>query len=359
MKKMILVLSSVLLLSGCGSQEGKVVARKEIPLVKVASVMPGRKFVESTAVQGTVRTKESTVVSARIPGTIDRLMVEEGTFVKAGTPLFQVDLENLTNAVRLAEDDLRVCQAKLEEAESVEGKARADDDRMRRLVAAKAVTVDAAERADVKLKNATAAIKAVKAQIARAETTLLIAKKNLSDSVVCAPFDGMLVKKLKNAGDYVAPGMGVFNMDNTGCYEICFSVDDAFYALVEPGKTFVGEWPVTYKSPNVSPVSRTFEIRVQIPKDGNIAPGMLVKTRLVLREFTADALPDAAVNRQHGQDMVYIVEDGHVRALELSPGFSSDGFRALKSGEIPAGAKVVSDGMLLLNDGDEVRVKEE
>jgi len=84
-----------------------------------------------------------------------------------------------------------------------------------------------------------------------------------------------------------------------------------------------------------------------------------VKTRLVLREFTADALPDAAVNRQHGQDMVYIVEDGHVRALELSPGFSSDGFRALKSGEIPAGAKVVSDGMLLLNDGDEVRVKEE
>ena len=74
--------------------------------------------------------------------------------VEAGAALFDVDRVNLENAVRAAEDDIRLATAALAQAEAADGKAGADLARMERLVKAGAVTVDSAEKAQLGGKTA-------------------------------------------------------------------------------------------------------------------------------------------------------------------------------------------------------------
>jgi multidrug efflux pump subunit AcrA (membrane-fusion protein) len=134
------------------------------PLVRVGPLVPAFPFTDGARVQGVVRTKFSAAVAARVPGTIDAVMTDEGETVKAGQPLFQIDKVTLENRVRLAEDDLNVAKAVLREAEAARvealaslDKAEVDAKRMATLFNdSKAVTKDAWEKADLQRKVAAA-----------------------------------------------------------------------------------------------------------------------------------------------------------------------------------------------------------
>ncbi len=362
MNKMLSVWLCALLLAGCsrdGGGRAHPAVQAEVPLVRVCAVSPDVSFTEEVRVQGTVRPHENAAISARLPGTIDEILAEEGAAVAAGTPLFQTDRVNLGNAVRAAEDDLRLAQAKFGQAHAVADKARVDSDRMARLAKEGAVTADAAERAQVNSKSAEAALHAAQAQVTKAQTGLEIAQKNLADSTVKAPFAGVLTRQLKHQGDYVGPGTPVFLMDENTNYEVCFSLDASYYGRVTVGETCVDGTPVSYKSPSVNPATRTFEIRIPAAPSAKLAPGMLVDGRLRLRHFNAPAVPSMAVNLRDGQETLFVVVDGTVHAVRLASGFSSGGYRSLQPGEVPEGAQVVAEGMLLLNDGDRVRTTTE
>ena len=129
-----------------------------------------------------MRAKDAAGVSARIPGTIDAVFVDEGAHVKKGDALFQVDRQNLENAVRAAKDDLAMAKAKLAQTEATIGKAKLDADRMERLFAGAAVTKDALEKAQVAVKSAKAALETAQATVTKAETGLAVSEKNLSDA---------------------------------------------------------------------------------------------------------------------------------------------------------------------------------
>ena len=218
------------------------------PRVKTC-VVRTKKFAETAFVQGTVRAKTSAAVAARVPGVIDALLAKEGDAVEAGAALFDVDRVNLENAVRAAEDDIRLATAALAQAEAADGKARADLARMERLVKAGAVTVDSAEKAQLGGKTAAAQLLGAKAQLTKAETGLAVAKKNLADSKVRAPFTGTVVKKVKDVGDYVGPGTPVLLMEDSGPCEVRFSLDASRYADVKVGETRIGGGTVAATAP--------------------------------------------------------------------------------------------------------------
>ena len=311
----------------------------EVPLVTVCRVQRGVVFEDAAFAQGTVRAKESATVAARVPGTIDELLVAEGATVKKGDVLFRVDHENLENAVKLAEvSDL---------------KASLDYRRMTRLVAEGAVTRDAFERAEVQAKSAA--------------LQLAVARKNLADSEVRAPFDGVITEKKKDMGDFVAPGAPVLKMDNTSAYEIRFALNASDYGKVKVGETRVrlasaagadgsptNGFPVVYKAPSVNPATRTFEIRIAVPKTDDLAPGMIRDATVVFARTVSDALPAAAVNPVDGTNCVAIVRGGRLVRLPVAAGVERNGLRAVRG--VPPDAEVVAAAMLLFNAGDEVRV---
>lgn len=308
----------------------------EVPLVTVCRVRRGVVFEDTAFAQGTVRTKESATIAARVPGTIDELLVAEGATVKKGDALFRVDRANLENAVKLAE--------------IADRKAALDFRRMTRLVAEGAVTRDAFEKAEVQAKSAA--------------LQLAVARKNLADSEACAPFDGVITEKRRDMGDFVSPGAPVLKMDNTSAYEIRFALNASDYGKVKVGETRVrlaaagapaDGFPVAYKAPSVNPATRTFEIRIAVPKTDDLAPGMIRDATVVFARTTSDALPAAAVNPLNGTNCVAVVRGGRLVVLPVAAGVEQNGMRAVRG--VSPDADVVAAAMLLFNEGDEVRTR--
>lgn len=354
---------SAAVLAGCG-KDNNGGARTPSPSdtrlrTKVCSPVV-RAFEDAAFVQGTVRAKTSAAVAARLPGVIDALLVREGEQVAAGQPLFQVDRVNLENAVRAGEDDVRLAKAALAKAEAADEKARADLGRMDRLVQSGAVTVDAAEKARLGAKTAAAQLLGAKAQLAKAETGLAVAQKNLADSRVCAPFAGIVVKKLKDVGDYAAPGTPVFLMEDNEACEVRFTLDASRYAAVKVGETLIGGTAASWKSPTVDPVTRTYEVRTIVPRSDEVRPGMLFDAKVVFSSFSAPALPASAVNPMaDGKTAVFVVEGGKVLRRNVEVLLETDGWCAIGEGALVPSSKVVAEGMLLLHEGDEVIAQEE
>lgn len=312
----------------------------EVPLVTVCRVRRGVVFEDTAFAQGTVRAKESATIAARVPGTIDELLVAEGATVKKGDVLFRVDRANLENAVKLAE--------------IADRKAALDFRRMTRLVAEGAVTRDAFEKAEVQAKSAA--------------LQLAVARKNLADSEACAPFDGVITEKRRDMGDFVSPGAPVLRMDNTSAYEIRFALNASDYGKVKVGETGVrlapaagasgaptNGFPVAYRSPSVNPATRTFEIRIAVPKTDDLAPGMIRDATVVFARTTSDALPAAAVNPLNGTNCVAVVRGGRLAVLPIAAGVEQNGMRAVRG--VPPDTDVVAAAMLLFNEGDEVRTR--
>ena len=352
-----------LLLCGCSREAAVTIDSR--PLVRVGTVVRGIPFADTLSVQGTVRTKNAATISARMPGAIDEILVEEGDRVQKGTVLFRVDQVNLFNAVRAAEDDLRLARAKLVQVEVQGEKAHLDAARMKRLFESRAVTKDQWERADVAEKTAVAAQDAAKAAVTKAETGLSVARKNFSDSAVCAPFDGIVTHKYKDMGDYVGPGVPVFGMDDPETYEVAISLNAERYARVVEGATEVvlpstNGTPlvakVSYKSPRVNPATRTFEIRAVIAKTDALAPGMIADCQVVFARRQSQAVPVTAIALRGGTDALFKVVEGKVVRVPVEAGLTQGGLREVRSPELSDEDAIIVEGMLLVNEGDEVRV---
>ncbi len=357
--------SVLTLLAACRKEEVASVAAEPMS-VSVTRLKPDTPMKDVIRVQGALRVKAAASVAARVPGTIDRIAVEEGARVAAGTVLFAIDQANLSNAVRAATDDLAIARAKTAEAAAALEKAATDHARLERLLAHGAVTKDQVERAALQHKVAAASAQAARALVTKAEAGLAVAEKNLADSVVTAPFAGVLTKKMKNAGDYAGPGTPVFRLENTSVHEISCQLTSDRYADVTVGKTtlvaknpasLAGKaFPVTYKAAAVNGKSRTFEVRAEVPMASDMVSGMIVDAEIVTRTFTAATLPDAALAFRGGKWVAFVVENGTVASQDVMRGTASDGRVEIRNPETLANRDVVARGILLLNEGDAVRV---
>jgi len=362
-------LIAIVALAALGCSEKKVEKPADArQLVGVCTVRRDVAFADALRVQGTVRAKDTTVVAARVPGTIDAVYVEEGVRVAKGAPLFQVDRVNLENAVRAAKDDLAMAKARVVQATVSSEKAALDARRLARLLEGAAVTRDMSEKAEVGSKSAAAALEAANAVRTKAETGLAVAEKNLADSRVTAPFDAIVTRKCKGVGDYVGPGAKVFELENPAAYEICVTLLSTHYARVRVGETTLRlaqpigslrDLAVTYKAPTVNPVTRTFEVRALLPRNEAVAAGMLLDCSVVFAERKGQGLPASAVARRGGGDAVFTVANGKVVRLAVETGLETDGWREIVKPRLDDAVKVIGTGMLLVNEGDEVRTKDE
>ncbi len=352
MKSHWMKLAFVLALAVVGCSEQVVERTETRPLVRIGVARQGVTFVDALRVQGTVRAKDAAGVSARIPGTLDAVFVDEGARVKKGDALFQVDRQNLENAVRAAKDDLAMAKAKL----------------MERLFAGAAVTKDALEKAQVAAKSATAALEAAQATVTKAETGLAVSEKNLSDSCVRAPYDAVVTRKHRNVGDYVGPGVCVFQVENPSVYEVSFSLNAVHFARVKPGKTIVRlaqplagkrDLAITYRSPTVNAVTRTFEVRAQLPRTEDVAAGMLLDGEIVFASHKGQGVPSSAVADRGGSEAVFAVVDGKAVRIAVETGLETDGWREIVRPALGSEKKIILEGMLLVNEGDEVRTKDD
>ncbi|MFW5698716.1 MAG: efflux RND transporter periplasmic adaptor subunit [Planctomycetota bacterium] len=373
-------LFTLLLLAACA---GEAPPPEAAPAVRVR-VTPARtmEFTRVLAVAGVARAQSYAVVSARTPGVLDQVHVDEGEAVRAGeTVLFTSDRLNLEKAQRIAQQQVAVSReavsvrrAELRRLEADLEKARLDHDRYQRLYQDDgAVSADAYElqrsrlaQVEAAVAAATAAVSLAQRQAEQAAERLAIATKDLDDSAVRAPISGTVSQRHLEPGEMAGPGVPVVRIDDCSTLEVSGRVADIHFDRVVAGTTQArirvgtvdcGLVPVSYRSPTVSEDLRTFEVRARLtdPPPG-VVPGRLARLELVLERRSGTGVPADSPVARRDDELVFVVADDRAQAVAVHTGLRTGGWVELRESPIAAGAAVVSQGQDQLDDGDPVRV---
>ena len=198
-----------------------------------------------------------------------------------------------------------------------------------------------------------------------AEAARSIAEKNLADAKILAPISGVVSSRNAEPGEQMAVGRVLLRIDDLETVEAAAYLPAQYHPEVIPGTTKfrlgiggreAGAHAVTYRSPTINPVLRTFEIKGQVAAaDGLAVPGQMADLTIVFETREGLGVPSASILDRGGKPTVFVVRDGKAFAREVQTGFQNDGWTEILSG-LAAGETVVTEGQTQLRDGLPVEV---
>ena len=366
--------AAAVLAAGCGKKPAAAETPARLLAIR-AQPAAVRTFERRLTVQGTLEAKNYANVASRADGNLDAIWVDEGdAVVAAETALFQIDSANRQNALAISEQDFAVAQASLAVARASARKAKAearkatlDYDRYERLHQDGRVTDSELESREVQNESAQAAIAVADAQVdlaerqvKQAEAARSIAAKNLADAKILAPISGVVSSRTAEPGEQMAVGRVLLRIDDLETVEAAAYLPAQYHPEVVPGTTKfrlgiggreAGAHAVTYRSPTINPVLRTFEIKGKVAAaDGLAVPGQMADLTIVFEAREGLGVPSASILDRGGKPTVFVVQDGKAFAREVQTGFQNDGWTEILSG-LAAGETVVTEGQTQLRDG--------
>jgi len=214
---------------------------------------------------------------ARVTGRVAKVLVDEGARVAEGQPLLTLETDYLKIDVSRAEAEVARTAAVLAEAES-------DYLRKKELVGRESVAQAAFDRSR-------AAFEGAKASRLAAQAGLDLAKQRLSDAVLTAPIDGVVLERRTDVGERLSEGTVTFVVVQTAPLKLRFRVPERYLGAVAtgakvrasvdpyPGETFDGT--VSVVVPALDPASRTFAVEALFAnRDGRLRPGLFARVEL-------------------------------------------------------------------------------
>jgi len=383
MKKNLFIVLCSLLLCMAGCQKKTETTQSNVETIHKTKVscqkLQPHHFQEIIHSQGTIQAIKRASMSAKVSGTLDILQIDDGDFVKKGDVLFQTDKTTLENKVMLAEQDLKVAEdtkltaeADLEIAETQLSKARSDFQRNKQLFDAKTISIDTYESAQVAMKNAYASkrkcdalVRYNQTKIKQTEVSLEIAKKNLRDSIVLAPFDAVVIAKYKEEKEYVSAGTLIVSLENHEELEISTIISAVYHDRISHDTPFeiyfnnqhICQAKPRYISSSIQPASRTFEIQANLPKNTKIVSGTLCEIDIILEEHDGMGLPrNSVLVRQGGKYVAYEVVNGKAKSVTVEVGIISGGFAEIKNAKALKDKNFITAGQYFIHDGSPVEV---
>ena len=348
-----LALAAILVLSACGKAPESA-AQQPAAKVSVAEVIqqPINEWDEFT---GRLEAPESVEVRPRVSGYIDRVAFREGSLVKKGDLLFQID-------PRPFEAEVKRLQAQVQQARASQTRAANEARRGERLRQSNAIS---AELADAR---ASAAAEA-QAAVAAAQAELDNAKLNLSFTRITAPIDGRVSRAEITEGNLVGAGQSLLTtLVSTDKVYAYFDADErVFLKYVELARQSGGQTrdasPVylglssedgnphlgqlDFLDNQVNPQTGTIRGRAVFDnRDGRFTPGLYARLKLVgSGTYDAALIQDAAVGTDLGKKFVLVLDKDNAvqyRAIELGP--KLEGLRIVRKG-LAKGEKIVVNGL--------------
>jgi RND family efflux transporter MFP subunit len=326
------------------------------------------------------RTKAS--VSSRVTGRLAYLGVEEGSVVRRGDVLASLDNADYQAAVQQAEAGAAQARAALREAEAERGQLERDLTRGRRLLQDSLISEQEVEELASRLTATEARVGVQSAQIESADAAVAVAKANLENTYIRAPFDGTVLRKDAEVGEVVAPiatGGGltrgaVVTMADLETLEVEVDVNEAYISQIgprQPARITLDAFPDTsYRGavrqivPTADRQRATVLVKISIvDRDARILPEMGARV-----DFLEAARDDStvvqtarifvaaeAVKDDSGRAIVWVVRDGRAFRVPVDAGPVSGNRREIRSG-LSGGETVVLSGHEGLENGASVRI---
>ncbi|HEY3359240.1 MAG TPA: efflux RND transporter periplasmic adaptor subunit [Polyangia bacterium] len=239
---------------------------------------------------GTLEARVSAAISPRVPGLLTGVLVDQGDRVRKGQLLATLYDGDLAEQVRVAEADVTVARAAVDQAVAQTAassatalEARASHGRATKLVKVGYVSHDEFDKAlqrrdvaDADLARARTNEVAASRQVHRAQASARYAREKLVDTRILAPFDGYVVKRVRDPGNVAVPGDAILQLVSLDTIWVAAWVDEASLAAVVPGQrarvVFRSEPTVSYEGtvariePQVDPETREFLVDVALPR---------------------------------------------------------------------------------------------
>jgi len=330
---------------------------------------------------GYVTPRRIATVSSKITGKVEEVMIEEGQRVAADEVLARLDPTDATAQLALSEAQLAAARAQLGEVQAQLSLSETTLARQRELKAQRLASQAALDQAETEVAALRARLGTVRRNVAVSEQALELARIGLDNTVVRAPFAGVVIAKAAQPGEMISPisagggftrtGIGtIVDMDSL---EVQVDVNEAYIGRVQPDmpvEAVLNAYPdwripgaVIAIIPTADRSKATVKVRIALhSKDARIVPDMGVRVSF-LEERAADAaprqgvwIPSRALQGRGSDSAVFVIEDGRATRVAVEVGEVRDADRLVTRG-LREGQQVVLSPSERLRDGARVSVK--
>ncbi len=349
----------VSLLTSCGktsdAPKGREGSAGPPRLVRLARVEV-RPMERSIPVTGTLAAQDQSTLSAKVPGRLQRLAVDIGDVVHEGDLLAQVEprdyelrlqqagaalaqarvalglpLEGDDDRIPLEEvSSVKQAQAVLDEAaknrERIENLSKVGIASQAELDTVRASYTVALARHEVALEEARTRLAALAQRRAEYE----IARKQLADASVRAPFDGAVQTRPANLGEYVATGVPIVTLVKSNPLRLRLEVPERDSLMVRHGQLVqlrvegdTNAYPgqIARLSPALTEQNRMLLVEADVPNPGSLRPGLFASASIIVDDHEEVlTVPTNAVVTFAGIEKVVVVQDDKALEKDVSTG---------------------------------------
>jgi len=333
---------------------------------------------------GYVTTRLKATVSSKITGKVAEIMVEEGMKVEKDQVLAKLDASNVESGLRLAEAQLAAAKLNLTETEPQAIFAAAELKRITALGSSKSVSLTDVGKAEAEAGIQQAKLARQRAEVVVAERQVDQWKQQVDDTIIRAPFAGVVTTKDSQPGEMISPmssggftRTGICTLVDMASLEIEVDVGESFINRVKAGQAVEAtldaypDWKIPCHVIAIIPTAdrqkATVKVRVGFEKlDPRILPEMGVKVAFQGDEPAAPvnpaagsntvAVPKAAVQSLDGRDIAWVVANGRAERRAVTVANSNETEVTLSAG-LTQGETVVLNAPATLSDGTAVTVE--
>ena len=310
---------------GCSSEKRETPPAPEV--VSNVSVLPVQRAVVPDYYEavGTVRAAQTSQLASQIMGTITSIAVHEGDHVRRGQVLAVIDEAQPKAGLEQANAALAASQQSAAAADANFALAEATYKRYQDLYAKKSVSPQEFDEVKARYSAAMAQREAAHSGSAQAVAGQSQARTMYDFTRVRAPFEGFVTAKLVDVGTMATPGTPIIVVEDPSRFRLEATVDESAMGAVHLGQKVpvtidvLGDKQIEGKVvqivPAADPMSRTFLIKVELPRDPQIRSGLFGRARFARGERDSMTVPKTAVFTRGQLSGVYVVGNDQIAEL--------------------------------------------
>ncbi len=361
---------------------------RQVKVTRVAEMPVGT----SVSVTGTLAAQDQATLSVKVPGRLSAVNVDLGSVVRRGQVVAQVEQQDYQIRIQQTEAALAQARARLglspdgvddrvdpeqtgtvRQARAVMEEARTNRQRIVTLVEQGVVaraeydTSDAAYKVALsRYQDSIEEIRNRQALLAQRRSEVALARQQLADTIIAAPFDAVVQEKRASIGEYLAAGAPVVQIVRVNPLRFRAEVPEREAPSVRAGQpvrvtvegsrnAYAGR--IVRLSPTITEQNRMLVVEAEISNDGALRPGSFARADIITDDASmAVTIPTSAVVTFAGIEKVIVVQDGKAQEKAITTGR-----RVAEWTEVLAGVNV-GDSVILepgnLQSGQAVNVVE-
>ncbi len=254
---------------------------------------------------GTIRAVHETTIGSKLLARVVEVNLKAGQKVKTGDVLIRLDDTDL-------QAKLQQAKAAATSAEAIYAQANRDEKRYAELVAGKAVSRQAYEKATTELRSA-------QADLSRAKEAVKEVQATLDWATIRSPIDGTVIDKKVDVGDMVTPGQMLVTLFDPAHMQLVASVRESLRDHLQVGQNIGVKVEGMKKEccgtvseivPEAQSASRSFQVKVTGPCPTGIYSGMFGRLVIPLQKEEVLVIPQRAVQEVGQLELVEVVTGG-------------------------------------------------